>query len=70
MKQFVLLDGDIFKLAPLHELAWSHVLVAMGLGFCLSLLFFLDQNIAAVMVNSADNRSVRKLTIVTFLDLK
>jgi len=28
----------------------------MGLGFCLSLLFFMDHNIAGAIVNSADNR--------------
>jgi len=35
---------------------------AMGLGFCLSLLFFMDHNIAGAIVNSADNRYLSKST--------
>lgn len=32
------------------------ILASMGLGFTLSLLFFMDQNISAAMVNAPQNR--------------
>ena len=35
------------------------VLAGMMLGFPLSLLFFMDQNIAESMVNSPDNKLVK-----------
>jgi sodium borate transporter 11 len=56
LSKFDLIEGDIFKPAPLNNLPWPAILGAMGLGFCLSLLFFMDQNIASAIVNSADNR--------------
>jgi len=56
--KFKVIYGEIFKPAPLWNLQWPAILGAMGLGFCLSLLFFMDQNIAGAMVNSPDNRSV------------
>lgn len=56
LKKFEVIQGDIFKAAPLEKLQWPEILGAMGLGFCLSLLFFMDQNIAGAMVNSPDNR--------------
>lgn len=59
VSKFELIEDDIFKPAPLYKLKWPAILGAMGLGFCLSLLFFMDQNIAGAMVNSADNRSFR-----------
>ncbi|ELT93973.1 hypothetical protein CAPTEDRAFT_160698 [Capitella teleta] len=49
-------DNPVFNPAPLHKLPWDGVLLGMGLGFCLSLLFFMDQNISQSMVNSPDNR--------------
>jgi solute carrier family 4 (sodium borate transporter), member 11 len=54
--KFEVLEDVIFKPAPLYKLKWTAILGAMGLGFCLSLLFFMDQNIAGAMVNSSDNR--------------
>jgi len=54
--KFKVIYGEIFKPAPLWNLQWPAILGAMGLGFCLSLLFFMDQNIAGAMVNSPDNR--------------
>ncbi|VDL59421.1 unnamed protein product [Hymenolepis diminuta] len=52
------LDTDTFKwkIADFHKLNWTHILVAMGLSFPLSLLFFLEQNIASVIVNSPSNK--------------
>ncbi|VUZ52428.1 unnamed protein product, partial [Hymenolepis diminuta] len=51
-------DTDTFKwkIADFHKLNWTHILVAMGLSFPLSLLFFLEQNIASVIVNSPSNK--------------
>lgn len=63
VKKFDVLEGDIFVLASVHKLAWLQILSAMALGFCLSLLFFMDQNIAGVMVNSPDNRCVNYLEL-------
>ena len=56
--KFEIIDDVIFKPAPLSNLEWPAIMGAMGLGFCLSLLFFMDQNIAGAMVNSSDNRLV------------
>ncbi|XP_060064825.1 solute carrier family 4 member 11-like [Ylistrum balloti] len=47
---------SIFSLVPFHTLSWGAVLGAMGLGFCLSLLFFMDQNISAALVNAPQNK--------------
>nr|CUU99406.1 hypothetical transcript [Hymenolepis microstoma] len=51
-------DMDTFKwrMAEFHKLSWTHILVAMGLSFPLSLLFFMEQNIASVIVNSPSNK--------------
>ena len=45
-----------FAPAPLHKLTWGAVFAGMGLGFSLSLLFFMDQNISSAMVNNPGNR--------------
>ncbi|ESO01913.1 hypothetical protein HELRODRAFT_65855 [Helobdella robusta] len=51
LKKFQVIDkGDLFKL-PRDMLN-----LTMALGFCLSLLFFMDQNTASAIVNSPDNR--------------
>ena len=42
--------------AKVEQLAPSSIFAGMGLGFALSLLFFMDQNIAAAMVNSPTNK--------------
>ena len=49
-------DGKVFNPAQLDTLPWDGVLLGMGLGFCLSLLFLMDQNISQSMVNSPDNK--------------
>lgn len=56
VNRFEVIEGEIFKQPPLSSLRWSAILGAMGLGFCLSLLIFMDHNIAGAMVNSPDNR--------------
>ena len=49
-------DGNVFSLTSFGRVRVDAVFVAMGLGFCLSLLFFMDQNISAAMVASPENR--------------
>ncbi|CAL1536864.1 unnamed protein product [Lymnaea stagnalis] len=49
-------DETFFTWVDLTRLPWGGVLAACGLGFCLSLLFFMDQNISAALVNAPHNR--------------
>jgi sodium borate transporter 11 len=49
-------DNNVFTVAPLDQLSLYAVLGAMGLGFSLSLLFFMDQNISSAMVNNPCNK--------------
>lgn len=44
------------SLVPFHKLSVSAAFAGMGLGFCLSLLFFMDQNISAALVNAPQNK--------------
>ncbi|XP_059090092.1 solute carrier family 4 member 11-like isoform X1 [Tigriopus californicus] len=48
--------SNVFQVVNFGALTVGSVFGAMGLGFSLSLLFFMDQNISAAMVNSPDNR--------------
>ncbi|XP_054162013.1 solute carrier family 4 member 11-like isoform X2 [Oppia nitens] len=45
-----------FSRARLEYLPWTAYFGCMGLGFSLSLLFFMDQNISAAMVNNPCNK--------------
>ena len=47
---------NLFQLITMEDLPITAVFAAMGLGFCLSLLFFMDQNISAALVNAPQNR--------------
>lgn len=49
-------SASVFNLADFGSLSVGAIFGAMGLGFSLSLLFFMDQNISAAMVNSPDNK--------------
>ena len=51
--------GPVFKPVDFGSLSVGAVFGAMGLGFSLSLLFFMDQNISAAMVNSPDNNLLK-----------
>ena len=51
-------DKNVFTVAPLERLSFLAILGAMGLGFSLSLLFFMDQNITSAMVNNPCNKYV------------
>ncbi|VDI33414.1 solute carrier family 4 (sodium borate transporter), member 11, partial [Mytilus galloprovincialis] len=50
------LRSDMIQLMPFYSLPVGAVFGAMGLGFCLSLLFFMDQNITAALVNGPQNK--------------
>lgn len=52
-------SGNPFNLVKFETLSVGSVFGAMGLGFSLSLLFFMDQNISAAMVDSPDNKLVK-----------
>ncbi|KAK7496612.1 hypothetical protein BaRGS_00012264, partial [Batillaria attramentaria] len=49
-------DGALFQVVDFSSLSVGAVFGAMGLGFCLSLLFFMDQNISAALVNAPQNK--------------
>uniref|UniRef100_A0A914UP64 Bicarbonate transporter-like transmembrane domain-containing protein n=1 Tax=Plectus sambesii TaxID=2011161 RepID=A0A914UP64_9BILA len=58
-------DKDAFKMrpeipfmaiAPIWSLPLSAYFVCMGLGFCLSFLFFIDQNITSAIINNPQNK--------------
>ena len=51
--------GKAFELVNLGSLSVEAIFGAMGLGFSLSLLFFMDQNISAAMVDSPENKLVK-----------
>uniref|UniRef100_A0A8D2Q9C0 Solute carrier family 4 member 11 n=1 Tax=Varanus komodoensis TaxID=61221 RepID=A0A8D2Q9C0_VARKO len=50
---------SLFVLAPLWDLSVGPVMSAMGLGFLLSMLFFIEQNIVASLTNAPENRLVK-----------
>ncbi|GFS14431.1 sodium bicarbonate transporter-like protein 11, partial [Elysia marginata] len=46
----------MFEVAPMTSLPAGAVIAAAGLGFSLSLLFFMDQNISSALVNTPNNK--------------
>ncbi|XP_078534840.1 solute carrier family 4 member 11 [Lissotriton helveticus] len=50
---------SLFVLAPIGSLSLGSVMSAMGLGFLLSMLFFIEQNIVASLTNAPENRLVK-----------
>uniref|UniRef100_A0A8C4YV08 Solute carrier family 4 member 11 n=1 Tax=Gopherus evgoodei TaxID=1825980 RepID=A0A8C4YV08_9SAUR len=50
---------SLFVLAPVQSLSVGSVMSAMGLGFLLSMLFFIEQNIVASLTNAPENRLVK-----------
>ncbi|GFN79576.1 sodium bicarbonate transporter-like protein 11, partial [Plakobranchus ocellatus] len=46
----------MFEVAPMTSLSAGAVIAAAGLGFSLSLLFFMDQNISSALVNTPNNK--------------
>ncbi|RWS30465.1 sodium bicarbonate transporter-like protein 11 [Leptotrombidium deliense] len=56
MKGFEFTTNIDFKRAAIESLSLNAILTSCGLGFALSLLFFMDQNISGQIVNSPSNR--------------
>ncbi|XP_042550648.1 sodium bicarbonate transporter-like protein 11 isoform X2 [Dipodomys spectabilis] len=52
-------SGNLFKLAQMHLLSLEAIGSTMILGFLLSLLFFVEQNLVAALVNAPENRLVK-----------
>ncbi|NXS26247.1 S4A11 protein, partial [Pomatostomus ruficeps] len=52
-------SDSLFALAPVRSLSIGSVMSAMGLGFLLSMLFFIEQNIVASLTNAPENRLVK-----------
>ncbi|XP_016067430.1 PREDICTED: sodium bicarbonate transporter-like protein 11 [Miniopterus natalensis] len=52
-------SNSLFKIAEMHSLSLRAIASAMGLGFLLSMLFFIEQNLVAALTNSPENRLVK-----------
>ncbi|XP_058419098.1 solute carrier family 4 member 11 isoform X1 [Diceros bicornis minor] len=50
---------SLFEMAKMHSLSPSAIGSAMGLGFLLSMLFFIEQNLVAALANAPENRLVK-----------
>nr|KAF6423818.1 solute carrier family 4 member 11 [Rousettus aegyptiacus] len=50
---------NLFKIAEMHSLSLKAISSAMGLGFLLSMLFFIEQNLVAALANAPENRLVK-----------
>ncbi|XP_036619485.1 sodium bicarbonate transporter-like protein 11 [Trichosurus vulpecula] len=50
---------SLFELAKIQSLSMGAVGSAMGLGFLLSMLFFIEQNLVAALANAPENRLVK-----------
>nr|XP_033809032.1 sodium bicarbonate transporter-like protein 11 [Geotrypetes seraphini] len=50
---------SLFVLASIRSLSVGSIMSAMGLGFLLSMLFFIEQNIVASLTNAPENRLVK-----------
>ncbi|KAM5219857.1 solute carrier family 4 member 11 isoform 13-T26 [Hipposideros larvatus] len=49
----------LFKIAEMQSLSLGAIGSAMGLGFLLSMLFFIEQNLVAALANAPENRLVK-----------
>ncbi|XP_014437791.1 sodium bicarbonate transporter-like protein 11 isoform X2 [Tupaia chinensis] len=49
----------LFEVTQMHLLSLRAIGSAMGLGFLLSMLFFIEQNLVAALVNAPENRLVK-----------
>ncbi|XP_048458005.1 sodium bicarbonate transporter-like protein 11 [Rhincodon typus] len=52
-------NNGLFNLAPFHLLSIGAIFGGMGLGFLLSMLFYLEQNIVMSLTNAPQNRLVK-----------
>ncbi|XP_071849821.1 solute carrier family 4 member 11-like isoform X4 [Apostichopus japonicus] len=56
LTKFKYKQQNLFDFSELKQVDIPMIFMAMGLGFCLSLLFFIDQNISSAMVNRPANK--------------
>ncbi|RXM33418.1 Sodium bicarbonate transporter-like protein 11 [Acipenser ruthenus] len=59
LPMFTFHAGKMFNVASFHELSPMNVVSAMGLGFLLALLIFIDQNIVMSLTNAPENRLLK-----------
>uniref|UniRef100_A0A667YZP4 Solute carrier family 4 member 11 n=1 Tax=Myripristis murdjan TaxID=586833 RepID=A0A667YZP4_9TELE len=52
-------ERPVFSVAPFERLSAMNVVSAMGLGFLLALLIFIDQNIVVSLTNAPENRLLK-----------
>ncbi|XP_061292669.1 solute carrier family 4 member 11 isoform X3 [Bos javanicus] len=52
-------SNSLFEIAEMHSLSLVAISSAMGLGFLLSMLFFIEQNLVAALANAPQNRLVK-----------
>ncbi|XP_068436144.1 solute carrier family 4 member 11 isoform X2 [Clinocottus analis] len=52
-------NRPVFKVAPFERLSAMNVVSAMGLGFLLAVLIFIDQNIVVSLTNAPENRLLK-----------
>ncbi|XP_030621318.1 sodium bicarbonate transporter-like protein 11 [Chanos chanos] len=52
-------NGPMFNVAPFNKLTGLNALSALGLGFLLFLLIFIDQNIVVSLTNAPENRLLK-----------
>ncbi|XP_028293135.1 solute carrier family 4 member 11 isoform X3 [Gouania willdenowi] len=52
-------NRPVFNVAPFERLSALNVVSAMGLGFLLALLIFIDQNIVVSLTNAPENRLLK-----------
>ncbi|XP_055288435.1 solute carrier family 4 member 11 isoform X2 [Moschus berezovskii] len=52
-------SDSLFEIAEMHSLSLVAISSAMGLGFLLSMLFFIEQNLVAALANAPQNRLVK-----------
>ncbi|XP_036273867.1 solute carrier family 4 member 11 isoform X2 [Pipistrellus kuhlii] len=50
---------SLFQMAEMHMQSLGTICSAMGLGFLLSMLFFIEQNLVAALANAPENRLVK-----------
>ncbi|KAM5304092.1 solute carrier family 4 member 11 isoform 2-T10 [Glossophaga mutica] len=50
---------SMFEIAKMQSLSLGAISSAMGLGFLLSMLFFIEQNLVAALANAPENRLVK-----------
>ncbi|XP_074516940.1 solute carrier family 4 member 11 isoform X1 [Sebastes fasciatus] len=56
---FKIHNRPVFAVAPFERLSAMNVVSAMGLGFLLALLIFIDQNIVVSLTNAPENRLLK-----------